>query len=321
MLQIDPKETPIPIVHQYLLGGVAPRPIALVSTLSSEGLRNLTPFSFFNAFGANPPTIAFSPARRGRDGTFKDTYNNLMATRECTVQAVTHAILHQINLASAEYSPDVDEFVKSGLTPAESVVVKPPRVKESPFQMECILRQMVPLGEGKASGNLAICEVVMMHIAEDILEGTVINPGRIDHVARNGGNWWSRITAANSFKLAKPEDGDLIGYDGLPEFVRRSQVLTANNLAQLANYRAIPSLEDARSLTDEVSDFEISRVTFERFARLGDYAAMMKMAQAAVRTGMRNFYLFEQTAKTALDRADERDFAWKALILGNALTK
>ncbi|MGB5106313.1 MAG: flavin reductase family protein [Candidatus Zixiibacteriota bacterium] len=321
MLQIDPKNTPIPVVHQYLLGGVAPRPIALVSTLSADGVRNLTPFSFFSAFGANPPTIAFSPARRGRDGTLKDTYNNLLATKECSVQAVTHSMLHQINLASAECAPDVDEFVLSGLTPIASVVVKPARVKESPFQMECILKQMIPLGEGKASGNLAICEVVMMHIAEDILDGTIVNPARIDHVARNGGNWWSRVTGANAFKLAKPENNNLIGYDGLPEFVRRSMVLSANNLAQLANWPAIPSLDDAKSLAGDEAHLEISRVTFERFERLGDYSSMMVMAKAAVRTGMKNFYLFEQTAKTALDHADAREFAWKTLILGNAITK
>lgn len=321
MLQVDPKTTPVPAVHQYLLGGIAPRPIALVATLSEDGVRNLTPFSFFNAFGANPPTIAFSPARRGRDGTLKDTYNNLMATKECTVQAVTHAMLHQINLASAEFPANVDEFVKSGLTPIASVKVKPPRVKESPFQMECILKQMVPLGEGKASGNLAICEVVMMHIAEDILEGTIIHPGRIDHVARNGGDWWSRVTNDNAFKLAKPGSGDVIGYDGLPDFVRRSQVLSANNLAQLANWPAIPAPDDARTLIDEDSQVEISRVTFERFDRLGDPSAMLKMAQAAVRAGMKNFYLFEQTAKCALDHRDDRDFAWKTLILGNSLTK
>ncbi len=321
MLQIDPKNTPVPVVHQYLLGGVAPRPIALVSTLSADGVRNLTPFSFFNAFGANPPMIAFSPARRGRDGTLKDTYNNLIATKECTVQAVTHAILHQVNLASAEFSAEVDEFVKSGLTPMASAVVKPPRVKESPFQMECVLKQMLPLGDGKASGNLAICEVVMMHIAEDILDGTIINPGRIDHVARNGGDWWSRVTGDSAFRLAKPGNGNLIGYDGLPEFVRRSQVLSANNLAQLGNWPAIPTLDEARSLVNEDANIEISRVTFERLDRVGDFTAMLKIAQAAVRSGMKNFYLFELTAKTALDHVDDRDFAWKTLILGNFLTK
>lgn len=321
MLQIDPKNTPVPAVHQYLLGGVAPRPIALVSTLSTDGIRNLTPFSFFNAFGANPPTIAFSPARRGRDGTLKDTYNNLMSTGECTVQAVTHAILHQINLASAEFPSDVDEFVKSGLTPIDSVRVKPPRVLESPFQMECILKQMVNLGHEKSSGNLAICEVVMMHIAEDILDGTIINPARIDHVARNGGDWWSRITADNVFHLAKPAGTNLIGYDGLPEFVRESHVLSANNLAQLANWPAIPAPNEAKTLVDDSSHLEISRMAFERCDRVGDYVRMMKIAQAAVRNGMKSMYLFEHTAKTALDRADNRDFAWKALVLGHILIK
>jgi hypothetical protein len=207
------------------------------------------------------------------------------------------------------------------LTAVPSVKVKPPRVKESPFQMECVLKQMVSLGEGKASGNLAICEVVLMHIAEDILEGTIINPARIDHVARNGGDWWSRITGANAFRLAKPGLGELIGYDGLPDFVRKSHVLSANNLAQLANWPAMPALDSARELDLGDAPVEISRTTFERLARVGNYSEMIRMAQGAVRSGMKNFYLFEQTAKTALDFADAREFAWKALILGNALTK
>ena len=135
MLHVEPKDIPTNVAHAYLLGGVAPRPIALVSTLSKEGIRNLSPFSFFNAFGANPPTVAFSPARRNRDGSFKHTYRNLAATKECVIQAVTYSMLHQINLASAEWAEGVDEFTKSGLTPVASDLVKPPRVDESPYQM------------------------------------------------------------------------------------------------------------------------------------------------------------------------------------------
>ncbi len=264
--------------------------------------------------------IAFSPARRGRDGTFKDTYSNLLATRECTVQAVTHAMLHQINVASAEWPPDVDEFVKSGLTPIESQIVKPPRVKESPFQMECVLRQMIPFGDGKASGNLALCEVVMFHLEESLLDDHVINPARIDHVARNGGNWWTRVTSANTFKLAKPSDGELIGYDNLPRFVRESQILSANNLGQLANYPQIPSAAEAQAAAPPtVDEYNVDR--FQDAQARGDFRLMFELAQAATARGHRDPTLFVRAAKIALDTADDRAAAWSILILGHSLTE
>ncbi len=298
----------MPQVHQYLLGGVAPRPIALVSTLSADGVRNLSPFSFYNAFGANPPTIAFSPARRGRDGSLKDTYNNLLATRECTVQAVTQMILHQVNLASAEWAPEIDEFVKSGLTPVESVKVKPARVKESPFQMECVLKQMIPLGDGKAAGNLAICEVLMFHIEERLLDGNIINPGRIEHIARNGGDWWSRVTSESAFRLAKPTEGNLIGFDDLPEFVRKSHVLSANNLGQLANCERIPTLEEARAFAAQPAE-----------ALSGEALRLLGYALAAKGSGENSWVLFENAARTALDLLDNRRAAWLILIYGRSL--
>src|SRR5512135_3512319 len=158
MLHIEPKDVTVHEVHRLLLGGVGPRPIALVSTISREGILNLTPFSFFNAFGSNPPIIAFSPSRRGRNATLKDTYHNLMDNGECVVQSVTYPMVEQISLASTEYPPEVDEFEKSGLTPIYSDLVKPKRVKESPFQMECKLREMHSFGEGGSSANIAICE-------------------------------------------------------------------------------------------------------------------------------------------------------------------
>jgi len=149
MFHYEPKDLTVREVHRLLLGGVAPRPIALVSTISVDGINNLSPFSFFNAFGANPPIVAFSPSRRGRDSSLKDTYNNLIATKECVIQSVTHSMVEQVNLASAEFPSDYDEFVKSGLTPLISELVKPKRVKESPFQMECKLLEMKSFGDNK----------------------------------------------------------------------------------------------------------------------------------------------------------------------------
>ena len=183
MLHIEPSDLAVKEVHRLLLGGVGPRPIALVSTVSKDGILNLTPFSFFNVFGANPPIIAFSPSRRGRNATLKDTYYNLMDNGECVVQSVTYSMVEQINLASTEYDPGIDEFVKSGLTPVDSDIVKPKRVQESPFQMECKLREMRSFGEGGASANIAICEVLKFHVAEDIFKDGVIHPDLIDLAA------------------------------------------------------------------------------------------------------------------------------------------
>ena len=170
MFHYSPADLSVPEFHRLLLGGVGPRPIALVSTLSEDGKRNLSPFSFFNAFGANPPTVAFSPARRGRDGSLKDTYNNIKSSKECVINAVTYPMVEQISLASTEYETGVDEFIKSGLTALESDLVKPQRVKESPFQMECKLVELKSYGESGGSANLAICEVLKIHVSEDILK-------------------------------------------------------------------------------------------------------------------------------------------------------
>ncbi len=176
MLHFTPKELPVPKVHQFLIGGVSPRPIALVSTLSKDGIPNLSPFSFFNVFGANPPIVAFSPSRRGRDSSLKDTYHNIVETKECVIQTVTYPMVEQVSLASTQYKSEVNEFIKSGLTPIESDIVKPYRVKESPFQMECKLLEMKSYGGGGSSANIAICEVLKFHIAEDIIKDGIIQP-------------------------------------------------------------------------------------------------------------------------------------------------
>ena len=185
MLHLDPNELPTRVIYSYLIGGIAPRPIALVSTISNTGARNLAPYSFFNTFGANPPTVAIGPTRRIRDGSSKDTYHNLVETGECVIQAVTFSMVQQMNLASADYPPEIDEFDKSGLTAVDSDLVKPQGVAESPFRMECRVKQIVSLGDGGGSGDLVICEVIRFHIAESIIKDGAIQPNLIDLVGRN----------------------------------------------------------------------------------------------------------------------------------------
>lgn len=205
MKSFDPNALSPQAALDFLTRAVSPRPIALVSTISAEGIPNLAPFSFFNAFGSNPPVVAFSPSRRARDGSLKDTYHNLMATRECVVHIVTYGIVNQANLASAEYAPDIDEFEKAGFTPLPSSRVKPPRAKESPVHLECKLMQMVHLGEKPGSGNLAICEIVFIHVDETYLNPQgLLEVSRLDVVARNGEDYYTRVSPDSLFRLKKP---------------------------------------------------------------------------------------------------------------------
>jgi flavin reductase (DIM6/NTAB) family NADH-FMN oxidoreductase RutF len=252
MYSFDPKELDLKHRHQLLIGGVAPRPIALVSTQSTEGVDNLAPFSFFNAFGSNPPVIAFSAARRGRNGTTKDTYNNLMEIHECVVHIVSYSIVEQMNVASAEYPTGVDEFAKSGFTKIKSDVVKPFRVKESPFQMECKLRQMVHLGDEPASGNLAICDVVRFHIAEEMYVNNRVMVEKMDQVARNGGPYYTRAFPPSMFQIVQPTTELGVGYDQLPKAFKDSHELSANDLGQLATIVEIPSMDDSKKFTAEI---------------------------------------------------------------------
>ena len=228
--------------NALLCGGVAPRPIALASTISAEGIRNLSPFSFFNAFGSNPPTVAFAPNRRGRDGTVKHTYLNAVATGEFVIAAVSHAMLHPMNVASAEWPDGVDEFPKSGLTPLPARLVKPALVAESPFQMECRLQQVVELGSGPGSGLMLIGEVLAFHVREDCFVEGILHPDALDLIGRNGGAFYTRASGAAVFQVPKPA-GRPLGYDALPEPLKQSRILTANDLGQLANNPGLPDLE------------------------------------------------------------------------------
>ena len=302
MRHIVPKEAPVREVWMYLLGGVAPRPIALVSTLSAKGIPNLSPFSFFNAFGSNPPVIVFGPNRRGRDATQKDTYNNLAATKECVIQCVTYEMVKQVNLASTEYTGDVDEFVKSGLTPVASDIVKPPRVAESPFQMECELLDLKSYGEGPSSGNLAICEVVKFHIAERVFENGIISPQKIDLVARMGADYYCRASGGAIFEVQKPGLKIGIGYDQLPAFVRESKIFTANNLGQLGLIEKIPT-------TAEVNEF-VQALTGREKPTLNGYEKVF----ADALTSDSSDESLEKSAQAALDNNDI-EFAWKVIVL------
>jgi flavin reductase (DIM6/NTAB) family NADH-FMN oxidoreductase RutF len=238
MLTLDPKELPIPKLHGYLLGAIGPRPIAFASTVDENGVNNLSPFSFFNVFSAAPPILIFSPARNGRTNTTKDTYNNVKKVPEVVINIVNMDILHQMSLSSSPFSPDVDEFVKSGLTPIPSETIRPMRVKESPVQFECKVNQVIELGDQGGAGNLVICEVTKIHIHEDILGADgMIDQKKINLVARMGGNWYCHANEHSMFEITKPITTVGIGFDQLPEDIRNSPVLNMNELAQSLIYR------------------------------------------------------------------------------------
>ncbi|MBL7941329.1 MAG: flavin reductase, partial [Flavobacteriales bacterium] len=219
---------------------VAPRPIALTSTINANGEVNLAPFSFFNVFSANPPVAVFSPARRGRDASVKHTYLNVKSVPECVINIVSFDMLQQMNITSTEYASGVNEFVKSGFTQAPSIHVKPPRVAESPAQLECRVNDVIELGTGGAAGNLVICEVLAIHVRDEVMdEQGRISPAKMDHVARMGGHWYSRANAG-LFELPQPVDRIALGWDALPMQFRQSAILTGNQLGQLAAVESIP---------------------------------------------------------------------------------
>ena len=241
MVSIDPKDLPVQKLHQYLLGAIGPRPIAFASTVDAEGKPNLAPFSFFNVFSANPPILIFSPARSGRTNTTKDTYNNVKVVPEVVINVVNYDIVHQMSLASSPYAPGVNEFEKAGFTALKSDDVKPFRVAESPVQFECKVNEVIELGTEGGAGNLIICEVVKIHIHDEVLDSNgMIDQQKIDLVARMGGDWYSRANAESMFEITKPISTCGIGFDALPVDIKSSKVLSGNNLGHLAGIEKIP---------------------------------------------------------------------------------
>ena len=254
MPSLDPKSLSTSKLHSYLLSAVAPRPIAFASTVDADGNPNLSPFSFFNVFSANPPIMIFSPARRVRDNTTKHTLKNIEATKEVVINMVNFDMVYQMSLSSTEYPDDVNEFEKAGLTMLKSDVVKPFRVSESPVQFECKVNDIIKLGTEGGAGNLIICEVVRMHIDDEILdENKAIDQKKLDLVARAGGNYYSRAKKG-FFEIPKPLSTLGIGVDSFPDYVRNSMVLTGNDLGMLGNIERLPSEESVKDFVEEVGE-------------------------------------------------------------------
>jgi len=267
MLTVDPKTIPVPKLHGYLLGAVGPRPIALASTIDKNGNSNLAPFSFFNVFSANPPIAIFSPARSGRTNTTKHTYDNIKEIPEVVINIVTHGMVHQVSLASAEYAKEINEFVKAGFTMEKSQLIKPFRVKESPVQMECKVKQVIELGTEGGAGNLIICEIVMMHINENVLdEKGSIDQKKIDLVARMGGNWYCRAHGDALFEIEKPLTTIGIGVDSIPADIKNSKILTGNDLGQLGNITELPNETDVNEY--KLTELSELFITHEKNAAL-----------------------------------------------------
>lgn len=238
MKVVRASETDSRVFYQYLVSSIAPRPIALVSTINLNKEVNLSPFSFFNLIGNNPPLLFFAPNNRNKDNSEKDTLQNLKEVPEVVVNLVDEEMVHQVSLASAHYDRGVNEFEKAGFTALPAERVKPPRVSESPVQLECEVREIISIG----NTHLVVAEVLLAHVSERILD----TKGHIDMlktrwVGRAGGNWYSKFSKENLFEIPRPVTG--IGVDALPLSVRRSAILTGNDLGILGSAPQLPSEE------------------------------------------------------------------------------
>ncbi|MBQ0788480.1 MAG: flavin reductase family protein [Oceanihabitans sp.] len=281
MLSFEPKELTTGKLHGYLLSAVAPRPIAFASTIDVDGNPNLSPFSFFNVFSANPPILIFSPARRVRDNTTKHTLENVEAIKEVVINVVNYDLVHQMSLSSTEYPEDVNEFEKAGLTMLQSDIVKPFRVAESPIQLECKVNEIVKLGTEGGAGNLVICEVVKLHIAEGVLnEDQSINQELLDLVARAGGSYYSRAKTG-FFEIPKPLSTLGIGVDNVPEEIRNSTILTGNDLGMLGNVENLPEEKSIQAFKNEHNlsslSTEIKHKKAKDFLSFNDVESAWKM--------------------------------------------
>jgi len=293
MLSINPKDIDIPKLHRYLLGSIGPRPIAFASTVDSAGIPNLAPFSFFNVFSANPPILIFSPARSGRTNTTKDTYNNIKEHPEVVINVVNHSMVHQMSVASSPYAPEISEFEKSGFTPLSSDLVKPFRVSESPVQFECKVNEVKELGNEGGAGNLIFCEVLKIHIAEELLDDQqMIDQQKIDLVSRMGGNWYCRTDKNSMFEIQKPITTCGIGFDALPEDIRNSSILSGNDLGQLAGIEQIPSETD-------VNEYKLLELS-ELFLSLEEDAVQLEIEIHKKAKALLNKNLLEEAWLTLL---------------------
>ncbi len=295
MLTINIKELSIPQLHNYLQYAIAPRPICFASTIDRQGNVNLSPFSFFNLFSTNPPICIFSPSRRVRDNSTKHSLENILEVPECVINIVSYAMVQQTSLASVEYPKGTNEFIKAGFTPLPSDLVRPPRVAESPVQLECLVNEVKPLGDGPGAGNLVIAEVKLIHIDEAILDAEgKIDQRKLEHVARLGGDWYCRVTPDSLFQVTKPVRTMGIGVDAIPYAIRNSKVLTGNNLGQLGNVELLPSDEE-----------------IEEYSQLPE---IKELLDATIGDGQTRELQLHLKAKQLLaqDRVSE---AWKVLLI------
>lgn len=293
-LTVDPLEVPTGVFHKYLLGAVAPRPIAFASTIDGKGQINLSPFSFFNAFSSKPPILIFSPARRVRDNTTKHTLENAIETKEVVINICNFAMAEQMSLTSTEYARGVNEFEKAGFTMVKSTKVNPPRVGESPASFECKVNEIVSLGEEGGAGNLIICEVLLAHIKTSILDGEgIIDPMKLDAIARMGENWYTRANSPSLFEISKPLTKLGIGVDALPEHIRMSKILSGNDVGKLGNVEKLP-------VKKEINAFGKSKMIVEVKEHCGNNKSRFQKA-------------LHHLAKEQL-AAGHTDTAWKILL-------
>jgi flavin reductase (DIM6/NTAB) family NADH-FMN oxidoreductase RutF len=251
---IDPNSITTAELHSILLTAVAPRPIAFASTVNANGNVNLSPFSFFNVFSANPPILIFSPARRVKNNTTKHTLENVKTTKEVVINIVNFPIVEQMSLSSTEYDIDVNEFIKSGLTPVKSLKITPPRVAESPVSFECVVDNIIELGKEGGAGNLVISRVVCIHINNKYLDTNgKLDTKKLDLVARMGGSWYTRLIEESLFEIPKPIFKQGIGVDSLPKHALNSTILTGNNLGRLGNLPKIPSSNEIEEIKKTAS--------------------------------------------------------------------
>ena len=256
---IDPNSLSTSELHKMLLLSVAPRPIALASTIDEKGNVNLSPFSCFNMFSANPPILIFSPSRRVRDNSTKDTLENIKKIKEVVVNIVNFSIVEPVSLASTEYDSDVDEFKKSGLTPVKSKKVTPPRVGESPISFECVVDKIIELGKDGGAGNLIISKIVHIHINNGYLDDNgSLDTKKLDLVGRMGASWYTRVIEDSLFEIPKPIHTKGIGVDQLPDHLHSTDILTKNNLARLGNIEKIPTQQEIKEY--HLVDNDISQI-------------------------------------------------------------
>ncbi|MEO1516300.1 MAG: flavin reductase family protein [Bacteroidota bacterium] len=271
-LTLDPMSLSVPKRHGYLLTAVAPRPIAFASTIDKAGNINLSPFSFFNVFSSNPPVMIFSPARRGRDNTTKHTFENIKEVRETVVSVVNYPMVEQVSLASTEYDKGVNEFVKAGFTQVPSEKVAPPRVGESPASFECVVDDIIELGQEGGAGVLIIARVVLMHFRKEYLDAdNHLDTQKLDLVGRMGSKWYNRASGDALFAVPKPGRIKGMGMDQLPKHIRESNILTGNQLAQLAGLPQLPGTEVQKAI-EQSKDFQRMASATDRHTSMQQWA-------------------------------------------------